>query len=106
MPTTLPTAKGADMQDAYQQIFDTIRLDVTFTIDELEITGDHTAYALTRADGSLRRFDPLTGEPVGVAPTVADQWRDGRWRCRTRTPEAPTAVSGRRSSDDRRSASR
>ena len=40
MPTTLPTAEGADMQGAYRQIFDAIRLDVTFTIDELEITSD------------------------------------------------------------------
>lgn len=48
----LPTANGADMQGAYRQIFDTIHLDVTFTIDELEITSDHTAYALTRSNGT------------------------------------------------------
>jgi uncharacterized protein (TIGR02246 family) len=52
MPTTLPTAAGADMEAAYRQIFDTIRLDVTFTIDELEITSDHTAFALTRSNGT------------------------------------------------------
>lgn len=52
MPSALPTAQGSDMQDAYQQIFDAIRLDVTFTIDELEITNDHTAYALTRSNGA------------------------------------------------------
>ena len=46
MPTTLPTAEGADMQGAYRQIFDAIRLDVTFTIDELEVTSDDSAYAL------------------------------------------------------------
>ena len=45
MPTTLPTAKGADMRGAHQQIFDAIHLDVTFTIDELE-TRDR--YALCR----------------------------------------------------------
>jgi len=52
MPTTLPTAEGGAMQEAYRQIFDAIRLDVTFTIDELEITSDHTAYALTRSNGT------------------------------------------------------
>ena len=52
MPTTLPTAKGADMQGAYRQIFDVIHLAVTFTIDELEITSTHTAYALTRSNGT------------------------------------------------------
>ncbi len=52
MPTTLPTAEGPNMQAAYQQIFDAIRLDVTFTIDELEITSDDSAYALTRSNGT------------------------------------------------------
>jgi uncharacterized protein (TIGR02246 family) len=52
MPTTLPTAEGADMQDAYRQIFGAIRLDVTFTIDELEITSENAAYALTRSNGT------------------------------------------------------
>ncbi len=52
MPTTLPTAEGAHMDDAYGQIFDAIRLDVTFTIDELEVTSDTTAYALTRSNGT------------------------------------------------------
>lgn len=50
MPTTLPTAHGADMEDAYRQIFDAIRLHVTFTIDELVITSDHSAYSLTRSN--------------------------------------------------------
>jgi len=52
MPTTLPTAGGANMQGAYRQIFDAIRLDVTFAIDELVITSDQSAYALTRSDGT------------------------------------------------------
>jgi ketosteroid isomerase-like protein len=52
MPTTLPTAEGANMQGAYRQIFDAIRLDVTFAIDELVITSDQSAYALTRSNGT------------------------------------------------------
>jgi uncharacterized protein (TIGR02246 family) len=52
MPTTLPTAHGADMEGAYRQIFDVIRLDVIFTIDELVITSDQSAYALTRSNGT------------------------------------------------------
>jgi uncharacterized protein (TIGR02246 family) len=52
MPTTLPTAEGADMEGAYRQIFSMIRLDVSFTIDELKITGDRDAYALTRSNGT------------------------------------------------------
>ena len=52
MPTTLPTVTGADMADGYRQIFDAIRLDVTFAIDELVVTSADTAYALTRSDGT------------------------------------------------------
>lgn len=52
MPTTLPTAEGANMRGAYRQIFDAIRLDVTFAIDELVITSDQSAYALTRSNGT------------------------------------------------------
>jgi uncharacterized protein (TIGR02246 family) len=52
MPTTLPTVTGADMADGYRQIFDAIRLNVTFTIDELAVTSDDTAYALTRSNGT------------------------------------------------------
>ncbi len=52
MPTTLPTVTGGDMADGYRKIFDAIRLDVTFTIDELAVTSDETAYALTRSGGT------------------------------------------------------
>jgi ketosteroid isomerase-like protein len=52
MPTTLPTVNGADMADGYRRIFDAIRLEVTFTIDELVVTSDETAYALTRSNGT------------------------------------------------------
>ena len=52
MPTTLPTIIGAAMADGYRQIFGAIRLNVTFTIDELAITSDETAYALTRSNGT------------------------------------------------------
>jgi uncharacterized protein (TIGR02246 family) len=52
MPTTLPTVTGGDMADGYREIFDAIRLDVTFTIDELAVTSDETAFALTRSSGT------------------------------------------------------
>ncbi len=52
MPTTLPTATGADVEDAYRQIFEAIKLDVTFTIDELVIASDTVAYALTHSNGT------------------------------------------------------
>ena len=52
MPTTLPTVSGGDMADGYRRIFDAIRLDVAFIIDELAVTSDESAYALTRSSGT------------------------------------------------------
>lgn len=52
MPTTLPTVTGAEMAGGYRQIFDAISLDVAFTIDELAVTSDEAAYALTRSNGT------------------------------------------------------
>ena len=64
MPTTLPTASGADMQLAYEQIFSAIGLDVAFTIDELVVTGD-VGYALTRSNGT--QVNRATGESTAEA---------------------------------------
>ncbi|MFL5575635.1 MAG: YybH family protein [Gemmatimonadaceae bacterium] len=52
MPTTLPTAKGGAMQDAYEKTFAAIRLQVKFTIDELVVASDEIAFALTRSNGT------------------------------------------------------
>ena len=52
LPTTLPTAAGPDMEQAYEQVFGAIRLNVTFTIDELTVASDDIAYALTRSTGT------------------------------------------------------
>lgn len=52
MPITLPTVTGPDMASGYRQVFDAIRLNVTFTFDELPITSDATAYAWTRSNGT------------------------------------------------------
>lgn len=53
MPTTLPTASGKELRAAYAGIFTAIRLKVTFTVDELVIAGEETAYALTRSNGEV-----------------------------------------------------
>lgn len=52
MPTTLPTATGPELGPAYTQTFEQIHLAVTFTVDEVAVTGPETAYALTRSNGT------------------------------------------------------
>jgi len=41
--TDLPIVTGADMADGYRRIFEAIRLNVAFAVDELAITSDDTA---------------------------------------------------------------
>lgn len=80
MPTTLPTAAGAGIRDAYEQIFAAIGLEVAFTIDELVVAGDDTAYALTRSSGT--QLDRTTGETTPEANREIFIFRrvDGAWK--------------------------
>jgi ketosteroid isomerase-like protein len=52
MPTTLPTARGRALTPAYEATFNAIKLDVVFEVDELVVTGESSAYALTRSHGT------------------------------------------------------
>jgi uncharacterized protein (TIGR02246 family) len=52
MPATLPSARGAAIEEAYAGTFETIRLNVKFTIDELVVGSNTVAYALTRSNGT------------------------------------------------------
>jgi len=52
MPTGLPTVANGAMREGYAQTFASIRLSVTFTIDELVVASDSVAYALTRSNGT------------------------------------------------------
>ena len=85
MPTTLPTVTGSDMPDGYRQIFEAIRLNVTFTIDELVVTSDDTAYALTRSNGTqtvLATGDESTEsnrEIFLLQRTDTDGWKIARY---------------------------
>ena len=63
-PTTLPTVAGTNMAEGYGQIFEAIRLDVTFTIDELVVTGHDTAYGATELKPCSR---PGTSPPSPTA---------------------------------------
>jgi uncharacterized protein (TIGR02246 family) len=50
MPTTLPTVTCPALRGWYARFFETTKMDVTFTIDEVLASGP-VAYALTRSHG-------------------------------------------------------
>ncbi|MEO8330542.1 MAG: nuclear transport factor 2 family protein [Candidatus Nanopelagicales bacterium] len=84
MPTTLPTASGADLQSAYEQIFAAIRLEVSFNIDELVIATDDIADALTRSQGTQTVLatgteSPESNREIFLFAMVSGDWKISRY---------------------------
>ena len=80
LPTTLPTAAGPDMEQAYEQVFAAIRLNVTFTIDELTVASDDIAYALTRSDGTVTVLATNTETAEANREIFVFHRVDGNWK--------------------------
>jgi ketosteroid isomerase-like protein len=59
IPSGLPTVAGAAVPGAYARLFLVLRLQVTFTVDELVVAGEDIAYALTHSHGT--QTDLATG---------------------------------------------
>lgn len=84
MPTTLPTAAGTELSMAYGNIFAAIRLNVTFSVDELVIAGSDTAYALTRSNGEVTILatgstNPEANRELFIFRREAGGWRIARY---------------------------
>ncbi len=80
MPTTLPTAAGKELRTAYANIFAAIRLKVTFSVDELAIAGNDTAYALTRSNGEVTILDTGSTNPEANREMFIFRRDAGRWK--------------------------
>jgi uncharacterized protein (TIGR02246 family) len=80
MPTTLPTASGGALHDAYARIFAAIRLDVEFTIDELVVASDEVAYALTRSNGTQTTLATGTESAESNREVFVFGHQDGAWK--------------------------
>ena len=80
MPTQLPSAVGADLEPAYGQIFENIRLKVEFTIDELEIAGPDVAYALTRSNGTMTVLATGNESAESNREVFVFRREDGAWK--------------------------
>jgi ketosteroid isomerase-like protein len=52
MPTSLPSAAGEHLEDSYRHVFGAIKLNVAFTIEELVVTSENSAYAITQSKGT------------------------------------------------------
>jgi len=84
MPSTLPTAAGKELRTAYANIFAAIQLKITFSVDELVIAGEDTAYALTRSNGEVTILatsstNPEANREMFIFCREADGWKIARY---------------------------
>jgi uncharacterized protein (TIGR02246 family) len=84
MPTEGPTATGLEqLKAAYRHVFDTIKLNVNFKIDEIVPSGEY-AYAMTSSDGEVTLLSkgvtvPEKNRELFVLKKVDGDWKIARY---------------------------
>ena len=68
------------MEDAYVKLFETIRLQVTFTIDELVVANEEVAFALTRSNGTQTILATGTDSAESNREMFIFRREDGAWK--------------------------
>jgi uncharacterized protein (TIGR02246 family) len=82
-PYNVPTASGAEILGSYEQIFNTIKLDIAFTVHEIVVDGA-TAFATTESTGQVTVLEPGITAPEAnrelfVFVREAGDWKIGRY---------------------------
>lgn len=83
MPQHSPPAEGREaVRAAYRQVFNTIRLDIRFTVDEIRQLSSDWAFARTRSKGTVKL---LSGDQPAHAEGnqeifLLHREADGQWR--------------------------
>jgi len=83
MPQHSPPVVGRDaVRAAYRQVFNTIKLDIRFSIDEIRLLSRDWAFARTRSNGAVK---PLSGDRQASAESnqeifLLHRETDGQWR--------------------------
>ncbi len=80
MPTNAPTATGATaVRAAYEHVFGMIKLDIAFSIDEIEV-GDNVAFATTGSKGKVTILSENVTAPEEYRELFVFQKIDGVWK--------------------------
>ena len=94
MPQHSRPAEGREaIRTAYTQVFDTIRLDIDFTVDEIRVLSHDWAYARTRSSGTVKVLAsdqppaPEANQELFLLHRESDdQWRFARYIFSTTNP--------------------
>ena len=84
MPTEAPTAVGLEqLKAAYRHVFDAIKLNVSFKIEEIVPSGEY-AYVITSSNGEVTILDkgvtlPEKNRELFVLKKVAGDWKIARY---------------------------
>jgi uncharacterized protein (TIGR02246 family) len=80
MPQHAPALVGREaVRAGYQQVFDTIKLNIAFEIHEVEVLGD-TAWARTSSAGRTRILSAAIEVAEGNNELFVFKREDGEWR--------------------------
>jgi uncharacterized protein (TIGR02246 family) len=79
IPLFLPTVSGEDILGSYRQIFNTIKLEVAFTIHDITIDGD-TAHGLTSSEGHVTQLSSGKRSPESNRELFVFNRYDGEWK--------------------------
>lgn len=83
MPQHSLPAQGRDaIRKAYRHVFDTIRLNIDFTVDEIAVLSKDWAYARTRSNGTVKvlAIDQPPAPEANQELFLLHRERDGEWR--------------------------
>lgn len=83
MPQHSLPAQGSDaIRKAYRQVFDAIRLNIDFTVDEIGVLSKDWAYARTRSNGTVKVLanDQPPAPEANQELFLLHRERDGEWR--------------------------
>jgi uncharacterized protein (TIGR02246 family) len=84
MPSEAPTSVGFDqVRGAYQHVFETIKLDISFSIDEIELDGGY-AFARTVSRGKVTILSegvtlPEENRELFILKKEGDDWKIARY---------------------------
>lgn len=94
MPTEAPTAEGKEqLLASYSFVFNTIKLDIKFQIDEIRITGN-TAFARTVSRGQVTVLAakitvPEENREFFFLEKVGGEWKIARYMFNKNKPSGP-----------------
>lgn len=78
-PYNLPTSTGAEILGSYEQIFNTIKLDIAFTVHEIAVDGD-IAFATTESKGQVTVLEPGITAPEANRELFVFIRESGHWK--------------------------